>query len=346
MFSYSGAGPWWGGPMWGGPMWGGLHPGVLTDPVSSAAMALTRETLVAYSPIQSDVVAPSWESPMAAPVARSDPSAIDEQLLAYSPSVRIAIIVGELVGALSVSGNSDRVVLGDGNATIALLEAPGAYLASEIAQTKNIVATVRGQKVLPMVNTLLAQDQDPLAPFMYVLGMGNGTRLRTAEVLAVANEALGSKIFAMKHRLRMQRPQVYDAEIVPLLSVPSHLSYPGGHAAKGFLAATLLKALVGARPGFAKTIDTLAALVGDNRVNAGLHFPVDTAAGEVLGSAFGHWLIATAGPGRSDPWSGAGLRASAGGGGRPLVRAGQPQTDTTADIQVWRTLWAAAAAEW
>jgi hypothetical protein len=85
-----------------------------------------------------------------------------------------------------------------------------------------------------------------------------------------------------------------------MVDVPSHGAWPGGHAAEGFVAAHLLHALIKAAHPCMNAVsgdllklqlNRLAARIAQNRVVAGLHFPVDTLAGQVMGTALAEYLI-------------------------------------------------------
>jgi hypothetical protein len=88
-----------------------------------------------------------------------------------------------------------------------------------------------------------------------------------------------------------------------MVPTPGHGSWPSGHATEAFLAATLLEALLnaastGSGPGNGsrshEQLQRLAARIAVNRTVAGLHYPVDSAAGRLLGTALAEFLVARA----------------------------------------------------
>jgi undecaprenyl-diphosphatase len=77
-----------------------------------------------------------------------------------------------------------------------------------------------------------------------------------------------------------QRPPLRYAEPKTLVHVPHDASFPSGHAATSFAAATMLSF---AFPRFAPFLYVLAAGVAFSRVYVGVHYPLDVFGGALLG---------------------------------------------------------------
>lgn len=107
--------------------------------------------------------------------------------------------------------------------------------------------------------------------------------LRAAGSVAVAH---GANI-AVKRVVRRPRPEL--ADLPPLVTVPSRLSFPSAHAASTFAAAAAYPPLVPRSP-----LAAAALAMAYSRVLLGVHYPSDVLAGALLGVAVG----------RAGRWSG------------------------------------------
>jgi hypothetical protein len=100
-----------------------------------------------------------------------------------------------------------------------------------------------------------------------------------------------------KQAMACYRPVEYNAEVQPMITTPGHGSFPMGHATQAYAVAYVLKKLLKLDPhkprhrGVIDQLDRQAARITTNRVIAGVHFPVDSMAGRMLGTALGEYFV-------------------------------------------------------
>jgi undecaprenyl-diphosphatase len=115
-----------------------------------------------------------------------------------------------------------------------------------------------------------------------------GVLLLTVVAVALADWAAT----ALKAIVDRPRPFVRYPEPKVLVPRPHDGSFPSGHAATSFAAATILSL---AFPKAAPAFLVLAAAVAYSRVYVGVHYPLDLIAGAAVGAAVASvlWWIAT-----------------------------------------------------
>jgi membrane-associated phospholipid phosphatase len=122
----------------------------------------------------------------------------------------------------------------------------------------------------------------------------------TLELLAAALRLANFTEMRFKHALACRRPNEYSPQVQPMILTPSHGTLPMCHATEAFITAFVLWNVLyysGIEPyrgdavNWGTQLMRLAARVAVNRIVAGVHFPVDAAAGMVLGLTLGQYFV-------------------------------------------------------
>ena len=149
---------------------------------------------------------------------------------------------------------------------------------------------------------ILAQMGLPVPFWASITGMLDHRHKKTLQLMALAFALANHVEMRFKQIFAIVRPVELSPQIQPMIPTPGHGAYPSGHATEAFTVATLLNALLrAARPGKAHAaghaatqlqLQRQAYRIAVNRTVAGVHYPVDSAAGRVLGTLLGEYLVA------------------------------------------------------
>jgi membrane-associated phospholipid phosphatase len=223
------------------------------------------------------------------------------ELEQWEPWVRAATIDFDLVSHLTFS-----VASATASATVSHVEITGAA-----AATVTPIATIvrPPQKTFADQLTFLDQYADlredraseilaqlgPAVAFWTSVANLHPTRTRwTLELLDAILRLCNYVEMRFKHALACPRPIAYSPQVQPIILTPGHGTLPSGHATESFAVASVLSALRGGVPALADQLHRQAARIAINRTVAGVHFPVDTAAGYLLGDTLAEYFIARA----------------------------------------------------
>jgi membrane-associated phospholipid phosphatase len=168
------------------------------------------------------------------------------------------------------------------------------------------------QKQLPLVlswaelrneraTEILAQIDAQYAFWSSIVYMHPDRTRRTFELINILLQFCVYVEMRMKHALACWRPVEYNAQVQPMITTPGHGSFPSGHSTQAHAVARVLKILLNLyatdTSGNAKyatvraQLNRQAARIAINRTVAGVHFPVDSMAGRMLGVALADYFV-------------------------------------------------------
>ena len=215
----------------------------------------------------------------------------------WSPDVRALLLQGGVNRQLGHDWNAaDRTVsLTWNGSAVAMLKSPDTATLAKQCDWVRYYADQRGDRG----NEILSQLGSFSAYFAVLLGLTDGRNAKTFELLAAVQSIAGQMTLLPKHLLACRRPAELDARIAPLVGTPGHGSFPSAHAAQAIAMARVIEALVRATPSHFGDMETRIDLcyrqahrIAVNRTVAGVHFPMDSAAGARLGLQMGNILVA------------------------------------------------------
>jgi hypothetical protein len=103
----------------------------------------------------------------------------------------------------------------------------------------------------------------------------------TCLLISVARRIGEHAAMCLKQQFRVPRPSQLFPGIVPMIDPPVHSSFPSGHALGAHLISRCLREARPDLPQAAPLLEELANRVAENRVIAGLHYPLDSTGGEI-----------------------------------------------------------------
>lgn len=186
---------------------------------------------------------------------------------------------------------SHRDNLGKKSFAIARVQAPQTLAALQ-QQTNWVLRRARlREDRFPEIHV----QSENLWPFWDALiGLDAAKIPHTLELLHASLQFASAVVQQMKHHLGVPRPMEMSPLVMPLIETPGHGAMPSGHATAAAALSMVLKLLHPADPSLSHPLRRLAFRVAFNREVAGLHYPMDSAAGRVLGETLGAYVQAAA----------------------------------------------------
>jgi hypothetical protein len=114
---------------------------------------------------------------------------------------------------------------------------------------------------------------------------------KTIELLDAALRLANFVEMRIKHALACRRPNELSPQVQPIILTPGHGTFPSGHSTENHMIARILWEFLGKSHETGEQLMRAAARIAVNRTVAGVHFPIDTAAGQVLGLTLARYFI-------------------------------------------------------
>ncbi len=164
------------------------------------------------------------------------------------------------------------------------IEAPApAVFQHELASVLKL-APLRGERLAE----ILVQQQNRLPFWEAALPVAGAVRAGTTTLLQLGVELARLVSARAKHAFAVPRPPAWSPAVMPPVPTPVSGSFPMASAVESYLIAGLLDRLVSQRPAWG----LLAHRISENRLIAGLNFPIDAQAGRLLGMGLAEYLLA------------------------------------------------------
>jgi hypothetical protein len=224
----------------------------------------------------------------AAPTALNDPAAMKR----WDPWVRQTVAVTELTGALSYSpAPPDGFTLeygGAGNVLVQITRPQQPFFVKQLDLVQSW-AELRDERAAE----ILTQIDNQFAFINAVTGLNISRKRWTMEWLLVALQFTIEVELKFKHAFACYRPVDFSPQVQPIITTPGHSTYPMGHCTQCFATLVALAGLLKIAPADPAYIQLRrqARRISINRVIAGVHFPIDAAAGEMLGTTLGEYFL-------------------------------------------------------
>jgi len=158
-----------------------------------------------------------------------------------------------------------------------------------VSQVEKVVAFAALRK--ERESEIVVQADERLAFWGQVVDITPDRRPRTRELLNNVIAFARLLHVRLKHAFGVPRPMEWSAQVMPLLPSPPGSSYPMGLAVEAYAVVRLLETLAGESGAAKPLIRLVAHRMSENRIVAGLNFPLDAVAGRALGLVVGdYWL--------------------------------------------------------
>jgi hypothetical protein len=351
------------------------YSGLLPNPMLANSLVTVRDLLLSGS--ASNGLKGGVESVTQRPSGSSE-----NRVKRLQPNVRAALIEMELLEALDFGPPAGTVVdlkLRSPSVSLMKMSVPDRSVFVSQLDFVHSFADLRGERI----NEILVQVVPQTAYWCSIAGMTPERHRYTLELLGAGLRFAMLVVMRLKHEFNAPRPMELSALVQPVILTPGYTAFPSGHATEAYFAAELLAMLLAEADGAGGAYEVgpptsavglagnaairmrsqllrLAYRIAENRVVAGLHYPVDSLAGQVLGITLARYFAARA-LGREAGVGACLTDAVFEGSKTDIVKGAEPVLDAPFDSRlspqptksmkiatgpVLKELWNLACAEW
>lgn len=264
--------------------------------IGTAALIRNREAIVGIPPT------PPWHNnlPRGSGDLPSphDPAALDE----WSPSVRARLLDSALWEGVKFEATGGRVGLTFDSKPVAACIRPPIAVFEKQCELTEAWAVHRSERAAEIG----AQRRLGIGFWASIVPLHPRRTPSSLQVLRLAMEFSSTVVQRFKHELNCPRPCSFSPRVQPMLPEPGYSAMPSGHATQSHLVAGILSQLIVPAPYGDATrqarqtawkeeavnqLERLAERVATNRVVAGIHFPIDSVAGRLLGMTLSQFML-------------------------------------------------------
>lgn len=257
------------------------HAGGPTSQIVSDALAAARDGTIGYWDLDKDPRKPP-SAAILEDIEEFEYLLPETRALLFDTALLRGVTVQEAVEDGKAIGGT---LLIDGN-PILVIERPGLKVFQEQLKHIRTYADLRSDRMVE----IQVQIDDILSFFGAIHYLDPEFRNYTLELLESVVRFCISVEMQIKHYCRSARPIHYSPKVQPLIQTPDHSTFPSGHSTEAFAVAATLYRLAhdgpfsqGLVPKAPDPVFRMAERIAANRVVAGVHFPIDSAAGALLG---------------------------------------------------------------
>ena len=267
----------WGG--WGGGGGGGTGGSSSGNPLITDALMRSRDGTV----LQQTLVAQF--------TSHHDDVGDTASLKRWEPLLRFNVALFDLLSGLHVeSGNNEATLKADGVTLLTMKRPNPAFFAEQLKLVASY-AEIRQDRASEIV-----VQMQPQVPFWSsVVHMHPSHSAKTLEMVELALGFASIVCMKFKQVMAVPRPIDLSTEIQPIVATPSHSAYPSGHSTEAHMIAYVLPYLISATPAnqtkYGTQLEAQAERIAQNRTVAGLHFPVDSHAGQILARVLADYFL-------------------------------------------------------